>query len=86
MTHPEAIQAYADHCDISCGEAEDSYLGEYDTFKDYVEELVEGWLGQWTYQALSSYIAFQRFANDVISDYWIEDGDGRNSSCFRRVR
>ena len=82
MTHPEAIQAYADHCGISCGDAEADYIGEYENFKDYVEELVEGWLGQWTYQLLNPYINYQGLANQMFSDYWFEDGDGGTVHVF----
>jgi len=75
-----AVLAYADNCHLKLEEFEDwrvqfedSFVGRYNTFKEYAEEMADE-LGEST---STRYFDYDAFARDLGYDYW-ESTDSEN--------
>ena len=74
----EAIIAYAENCysdyeDYMVDEAEDNYLGTYDSFQEYADEYADEMLNVRDNDFLMNYFDYDSFARDLEYDYTVLD-------------
>jgi len=74
----EAIIAYAENCysdyeDYMVDEAENNYVGTYDSFQDYADEFADEILNDGINAYASRYFDYEQHAKDLEYDYMVLD-------------
>ena len=83
----ESIIAYAENCysdyeDFMVDEAEDNYIGTYDSFQDYADELADEILNDGINAYASRYFDYEQHAKDLDYDYMVLDVSGYQVAIF----
>ena len=82
----EAIIAYAENCrdygDYIVEEAEDNYLGTYDSFQEYSDDYADEILNRTEDNFITRYFDYESFARDLEYDYTVLDVSNYQVAIF----